>query len=50
MPRGRPKGSKMVKRKVSETEMSIKAIMKNLIKMVRRGELKDIEIIIKPLK
>ena len=50
MPRGRPKGKKTVKRVVSKTEMSLKAIMKNMIKMVRNGEVEDIQIVIKPLK
>ncbi len=50
MPRGRPKGSKTAKRKASDTEMSLRAIMKNLIRMVRKGEVKDIEIVIRPLK
>jgi hypothetical protein len=50
MPRGRPKGKKTVKRAVSDTERSLRAIMKNLIKMARNGEVKDIEIVIRPLK
>ena len=50
MPRGRPKGTKKVKRAVSKTEMSLKAIMKNMIKMVRNGEVEDIQIVIRPLK
>ena len=50
MPRGRPKGKKTVKRAVSDTEMSLKAIMKNLIRMSRKGEIGDVEIIIRPLK
>ena len=50
MPRGRPKGSKAVKKPVSKTEMSLKAIMKNLIRMSRKGEIRDVEIIIRPLK
>ena len=50
MPRGRPKGSKTVKPKMSDTEVSLRAIMKNLTRMVRKGEVKDIEIVIRPLK
>jgi hypothetical protein len=50
MPRGRPKGTKTAKRAVSKTEMSLKAIMKNLIRMSRKGEIGDVEIIIRPLK
>ena len=50
MPRGRPKGVKTAKRAVSKTEMSLKAIMKNLTRMVRNGEVKDIEIVIRPLR
>jgi hypothetical protein len=50
MPRGRPKGTKTVKRAVSKTEMSLKAVMKNLIRMSRKGEIGDVEIIIRPLK
>ena len=49
-PKGRPKGTKTAKRAVSKTEMSLKAIMKNLIRMVRRGEVVDVEIVIRPLK
>jgi len=50
MPRGRPKGTKTAKRAVSKTEMSLKAIMKNLIRMSQKGEIGDVEIIIRPLK
>ena len=50
MPRGRPKGTKKVKQAVSKTEMSLKAIMKNLIRMARKGEIGDVEIIIRPVK
>jgi hypothetical protein len=50
LPRGRPKRKKTVKRAVSKTEMSLKAIMKNLTRMVRKGEVEDIQIVIRPLK
>jgi hypothetical protein len=50
LPRGRPKGKKTAKRKMSDPGMSLRAIMKNMIKTVQNGEVKDIEIVIRPLK
>ena len=50
MPSGMPIRTKTVKRALSRTKMSLKAIMKDLRRMARKGEIVDVETIIRPLK